>query len=150
MPSSTGSLGGGFELALNCTYRTIAGNAGAVGLPEISLGLIPGWGGTWLLPNLIGIDAAVEVIVDAPASGRTLAIRKLVEYGAVDALLAAERFLDESIAWAHRVLQGEEIVARPDVNRDQEHWQMAISAVGTRWTSDCTVRRRRPIEPWTY
>ena len=66
------------------------------------------------------------MIVDAPASGRTLATRKLVEYGAVDALLAAERFLDESIAWAHRVLQGEEIVARPDVNRDQEHWQMAI------------------------
>ncbi|MDQ1485279.1 MAG: hypothetical protein QOJ62_972, partial [Actinomycetota bacterium] len=119
------ALGGGLELALNCTYRTIAENAGPVGLPEISLGLIPGWGGTWLLPNLIGIDAALEIIVDAPAAGRTLPSRRLVEYGAADALLAPERFLDDSIAWAYRVLRGEEVIIRADVNRGQDHWRAA-------------------------
>jgi 3-hydroxyacyl-CoA dehydrogenase/enoyl-CoA hydratase/carnithine racemase len=119
------ALGGGLELALHCTYRAIAENAGSLGLPEISLGLIPGWGGTWLLPNLIGIDAAVEMIVDAPASGRTLPTRQLVEYGLADALLAPERFLDESIAWAHRVLQDDEVVTRVEVNRDQEPWRAA-------------------------
>jgi enoyl-CoA hydratase/carnithine racemase len=57
------ALGGGLELALHCHYRTISAGA-AVGFPEVFLGLVPGWGGTQLLPNLIGIDPAVTVIVE--------------------------------------------------------------------------------------
>src|SRR5665213_2255231 len=48
------ALGGGFEVALNCSYRTVAANARPLGLPEVSLGIIPGWGGAWLLPNMVG------------------------------------------------------------------------------------------------
>src|SRR5690606_29614931 len=44
------ALGGGLEIALNATYRTIDASAAAVGLPEVFLGLIPGWGGAYLLP----------------------------------------------------------------------------------------------------
>ena len=52
------AMGGGLELALHCHYRTLSAGAAALALPEVSLGLVPGWGGTQLLPNLIGIPAA--------------------------------------------------------------------------------------------
>ncbi len=51
------AMGGGLELALHCHYRTVSSGAAALALPEVSLGLVPGWGGTQLLPNLIGVIA---------------------------------------------------------------------------------------------
>ena len=50
------ALGGGLELALHCSYRTISSGVTAVAFPECFLGLLPGWGGTYLLPHLIGPD----------------------------------------------------------------------------------------------
>ena len=120
------ALGGGLELALNCDYRTAAANAGPLGLPEVSLGIVPGWGGTWLLPNLIGIDAALEMILDAPAVGRTFTSRTLLERGAVDALLEPDRFLEDSLTWAGQVLRGEQVIARAAVERDEDHWRGSI------------------------
>ena len=60
------AMGGGLELALHCHYRTVSAGAAALALPEVSLGLVPGWGGTQLLPNLIGVIAAAKVIVENP------------------------------------------------------------------------------------
>ena len=120
------ALGGGLELALNCTYRTAAENARPLGLPEISLGLVPGWGGTWLLPNLVGIDAALQVIIDAPTAGRTFSGPQLLKLGAVDAVFAPDGFVEASLEWAGRVLQGEQVVTRTPVHRDETHWQTAI------------------------
>ncbi len=57
------ALGGGVELPLHCTYRTVSSGVGAIALPECFLGLVPGWGGTYLLPNLVGPEKAVEVII---------------------------------------------------------------------------------------
>ena len=57
------AMGGGVEVALHCTYRTISSSVPAVALPECFLGLVPGWGGTYLLPRLIGPAGALEVIV---------------------------------------------------------------------------------------
>src|SRR4051794_6256250 len=48
------ALGGGLEVGLHCDYRTVAGPARGIGLPECFLGKFPGWGGAYLLPNLIG------------------------------------------------------------------------------------------------
>ncbi|HEV8024091.1 MAG TPA: enoyl-CoA hydratase/isomerase family protein, partial [Candidatus Nanopelagicales bacterium] len=48
------AMGGGMELALHCNYRTLDASAAGLSLPEVFLGLIPGWGGAWILPNLIG------------------------------------------------------------------------------------------------
>ena len=62
------ALGGGFEAALHCTYRTVSTGAPALALPEVFLGLIPGWGGTYLLPRLIGPDRAMTVIIDNPTN----------------------------------------------------------------------------------
>ncbi|KTR87693.1 3-hydroxyacyl-CoA dehydrogenase, partial [Microbacterium testaceum] len=60
------ALGGGLEIALNSTYRTVDASAAAVALPEVFLGIIPGWGGAYLLPNLIGIENALEVVISNP------------------------------------------------------------------------------------
>ena len=57
-------LGGGLELALHCDYRTLSSSAAAIAFPECFLGLVPGWGGTQLLPNLIGPADAVKVIIE--------------------------------------------------------------------------------------
>jgi 3-hydroxyacyl-CoA dehydrogenase/enoyl-CoA hydratase/3-hydroxybutyryl-CoA epimerase len=58
------AMGGGLELALHCDYRLISADVRAIALPEVSLGLVPGWGGTQLLPNLVGPDAAVTIAVE--------------------------------------------------------------------------------------
>ena len=67
------ALGGGLEVALHCTYRTVMDCAPALGLPEVMLGLVPGWGGAYLVPNLVGADKAVTVILENPLNnGKTL------------------------------------------------------------------------------
>ena len=58
------ALGGGLEISLHAHYRTVSRAAAGIALPECFLGLLPGWGGTYLLPNLIGPDNAVTVIIE--------------------------------------------------------------------------------------
>ncbi|MEM7260111.1 MAG: enoyl-CoA hydratase-related protein, partial [Pseudomonadota bacterium] len=55
------ALGGGLEICLTCDYRVMAADA-KIGLPEVKLGILPGWGGTVRLPRMIGIDNAIEWI----------------------------------------------------------------------------------------
>src|SRR5579862_7898638 len=62
------ALGGGLEIALHCTYRTISAGVPMVAFPECFLGLVPGWGGAYLLPRLIGPAAALKVIIENPLS----------------------------------------------------------------------------------
>ncbi|HKY31162.1 MAG TPA: 3-hydroxyacyl-CoA dehydrogenase NAD-binding domain-containing protein [Candidatus Polarisedimenticolia bacterium] len=80
-------LGGGLELALACVSR-IASDARevSIGLPEVRLGLIPGWGGTQRLPRLIGPGRALDLIL----TGRTLDGRRARKLGVVDAVVPAE------------------------------------------------------------
>jgi 3-hydroxyacyl-CoA dehydrogenase/enoyl-CoA hydratase/carnithine racemase len=82
------ALGGGLELALHCTHRIALENAGPLGLPEVGLGLIPGWGGATLLPALIGWDNALQVIVDNAIAGKTLTASRAHDLGIVDQLVA--------------------------------------------------------------
>lgn len=78
------ALGGGLELTLYCDYRVVQDGPIALGLPEIGLGLIPGWGGATLLPRLIGIESALRVMVDNAIMGKTLAPRTALDLGIVD------------------------------------------------------------------
>ncbi len=80
------ALGGGLELALGCHYRVID-PAGALGLPETTLGLIPGAGGTQRLPRLIGTAAALDMIT----SGRRVAAAEALRLGLVGAITAGDR-----------------------------------------------------------
>jgi 3-hydroxyacyl-CoA dehydrogenase / enoyl-CoA hydratase / 3-hydroxybutyryl-CoA epimerase len=84
-------LGGGTELALASTYRVASDGASTrMGLPEVRLGILPGWGGSTRLPRLIGTPEALDLIL----TGKTVAGRKALKLGLVDALLPDARFLD--------------------------------------------------------
>ncbi len=107
------ALGGGLEIALNSTYRTVDSSAAAIALPEVFLGIVPGWGGAYLLPNLIGIENALEVIISNPLKqNRTLKPQQAFDLGIFDAIFSPASFLEDSLAWADRVLTGEEKVER--------------------------------------
>ncbi|KIR65720.1 3-hydroxyacyl-CoA dehydrogenase NAD-binding domain-containing protein [Micromonospora haikouensis] len=113
------AMGGGLELALHCHYRTLSGGASALALPEVSLGLIPGWGGTQLLPHLIGIPAATQVILQNPLmQNKMLKPKQAAELGIADVLLEPADFLERSLQWAAGVVRGEITVTRPEVDRD--------------------------------
>ena len=94
-------LGGGLEVALHCDARTISSAVRHVGFPEVFLGIVPAWGGTQLVPRLVGVEAAVKVIVSNPLrQNRLLDAAGALELGLVDRLLEPAEFLDESIAFA--------------------------------------------------
>ncbi|MFC7545551.1 3-hydroxyacyl-CoA dehydrogenase NAD-binding domain-containing protein [Plantactinospora sp. GCM10030261] len=113
------AMGGGLELALHCHYRTLSGGAAALALPEVSLGLVPGWGGTQLLPNLIGIPAATQVIIQNPLmQNKMLKAKQAAEMGIADVLLEPADFLERSLEWAAGVVRGEVTVTRPEVDKD--------------------------------
>ena len=102
------ALGGGLEIALQSTYRTVSTAAGALALPEALLGLVPGWGGVYILPRLIGPENAVKVMIENPLSNnRTLTGPQAFELGIADALLEPADFLEQSLLWAAKVITGE-------------------------------------------
>ena len=121
------ALGGGVELALHCHYRTVSAGVGALALPECFLGLVPGWGGTQLLPNLIGADKAVTVIIENPLNqNRMLKAAQAKDLGIADVLFAPADFLEESLRWLAGVLAGDIVVDRPEVDRG-DAWQAALA-----------------------
>ena len=120
------AMGGGLEVALHCTYRTISSGVTAVALPEAFLGLVPGWGGTYLLPRLIGPAGALKVIIEnALSQNRMLSGAGAFSLGIADAMFEPADFLEESLRWAARVLTGEITVARAEISED---WARAAAA----------------------
>ncbi|HEX5016810.1 MAG TPA: 3-hydroxyacyl-CoA dehydrogenase NAD-binding domain-containing protein [Actinomycetes bacterium] len=120
------SMGGGLEVALHCTYRTVSTGASAIALPEVFLGLIPGWGGATLLPRIAGPNNAVTVIVENPLNNnRMLKPKQAVELGVADAMFEAADFVEQSLAWAAAVVKGEIAVERPSPSDDE--WDAALS-----------------------
>ncbi len=123
------AMGGGVEVALHCDYRTISSGAAAFSLPEVFLGLVPGWGGAYLLPNLIGPAKACKVIVDNPmAQNRQLKPQQVLDLGIADAIFAPADYLEQSLLWAARVLNGDIVVERPELDRGAA-WDEAVAKV---------------------
>jgi 3-hydroxyacyl-CoA dehydrogenase/enoyl-CoA hydratase/carnithine racemase len=97
---SGAALGGGVEIALHCDYRTIASSVRHFACPEVFLGLIPGWGGTQLVPQLVGAEQAVTFVVENPLrQNRMLDAQRAVDAGYADALFEPVEFLDQSLAF---------------------------------------------------
>jgi len=120
------ALGGGLELALHCSYRTISAGVTAVAFPECFLGLLPGWGGTYLLPRLTGPAQALKLIIENPLSqNRMLAGPEAFSLGIADALFEPADFLAESLRWAARVLTGSAAVPR---SIPEEDWEAAAAS----------------------
>src|SRR5262249_23661739 len=80
-------LGGGLELALACDCRLVFDKGSTqLGLPEVELGLLPGWGGTQRLPRVVGLQTALKMIL----SGKRLNARESLQLGLADAFAATE------------------------------------------------------------
>ena len=121
------ALGGGLEVALNCTYRTVSADVSALALPEVFLGLVPGWGGCYLLPHLVGVRGAVELVLTRPlATNRMTNAGQALEMGLVDAVLDSADFLERSVVWAADVLAGRIRVERPEPESRAE-WDAIIA-----------------------
>ena len=124
------ALGGGLELPLNADYRTIDATAPAIALPEVFLGLIPGWGGTFLLPNLIGIENALKVVIENPLrQNRMLKGQDAFDLGIADRIFPSVNFLEDSIRFVDGVLSGTEKVERKNTPGRLERmakWDIAV------------------------
>jgi 3-hydroxyacyl-CoA dehydrogenase/enoyl-CoA hydratase/3-hydroxybutyryl-CoA epimerase len=92
-------MGGGTEIALACRYRVASSDEKTrIGLPEIKLGIYPGWGGSVRAPRLIGAPAAMDLML----TGRSLSASAARGMGLVDKVVARDQLLDEAIKLVQR------------------------------------------------
>ncbi|MFJ9950540.1 3-hydroxyacyl-CoA dehydrogenase NAD-binding domain-containing protein [Kitasatospora sp. NPDC091207] len=121
------AMGGGVEVGLHATYRTVSAGVPAFSLPEVFLGLVPGWGGCTLLPNLIGPSKAIKVIVENSMSqNKQLRGKDVFELGIADAIFEPADFLEQSLLWAAKVLKGDVAVEREAIDRGKA-WDDAVA-----------------------
>ena len=121
------ALGGGLELTLHCHYRTVSVAASGIALPECRLGLFPGWGGAFLVPNLIGAERAVRLIIENPLNqNKMLNGSQVYEFGLADAMFDSADFLARSLDWAGQVVAGSLTVTRPEIDRG-ESWNEVLA-----------------------
>jgi len=120
------ALGGGLEIGLHAMYRTLASTA-FTALPEVFLGLVPGWGGATLLPKLIGPEKAVQVIILNALNNNTMMKAKdALALGVVDAVYEPADFLEKSVAFAASILSGATKIERKDYSSDPA-WDTALA-----------------------
>ena len=123
-------LGGGVELALHCTARTISSAVRHFACPEVFLGLFPAWGGTQLLPRLVRPETAIKVIVSNPLrQNRMLRAAEVAELGLADRLLEPAEFVDDSLAFARELAEQELERVEPDWSDAELSFRRARTAV---------------------
>jgi len=123
------AMGGGVEIALSAAYRTISAGVSALGMPECLRGLVPAWGGCYMLPNLIGVEPALKVIIEDPLNnGRMLKGSQAFELGMADVMFEPATFLEDSLSWAADVIAGRTVVDRPEIDHDATVWEGAVTA----------------------
>src|SRR5215210_6818679 len=96
------ALGGGLEIALACDFRFAAEGEYRIGLPEVTLGLLPGNGGTQRLQRLIGRTRALDLML----TGTPVNPQRALELGIVERLFPAESLVEECLSYVARVVQG--------------------------------------------
>ncbi|OEY67391.1 fatty acid oxidation complex subunit alpha FadB [Marinobacter sp. X15-166B] len=115
------ALGGGFEMCLSTDFR-VMGTQARVGLPEVKLGIFPGFGGTVRLSRLIGADNAVEWI----AAGSEHRAEAALKVGAVDAVVEHDKLLDAAVAMIKESNEGKlDYLAR----RDEKKGKLKLNAM---------------------
>lgn len=111
------ALGGGLELALACDFRVL-NSKGKIGLPEVTLGLCPGWGGTVRLSRLIGVENALAWAL----TGKPTAAAKAVQQGAADRVADDAQLRDAALA-----LLQEAIAGTQDYTAQRQRKQAAVA-----------------------
>ena len=123
-------LGGGVELALHCSTRTISSAVRHFAFPEVFLGLFPAWGGTQLLPRLAGPETAIKVIVSNPLrQNRMLTGAEVAKLGIADRLFEPAEFVDESLAFVRELAALPVVRAEPDWADAEAIFRRARTAV---------------------
>ena len=123
------ALGGGLELALAADHRIVAADATGFGLPEVRLGLIPGWSGVWRVPHLIGPEAAVDVLLKNPLdNNRTLDAAAADAIGLVDSVVAGN-LLEGGLHVAAAVLRGQ--TPNRSADTSDAAWERALATLET-------------------
>ncbi len=123
------ALGGGFEVAMGCRFR-VAADGASVGLPEVTLGIVPGAGGTVRTPRLAGVAAAVELIT----TGRPVKAAKAQALGLIDAIVPGD-LRAGAVAFARAALTEplpSPVSARPVVAPDPAFWAEQEAAIARR------------------
>ncbi|PCJ97592.1 MAG: enoyl-CoA hydratase [Flavobacteriaceae bacterium] len=127
------ALGGGLELAMACHFRIASDNA-KMGLPEVSLGVIPGYGGTQRLPQLIGKGRAMELIMTAGM----IDAKKAAAYGLVNHVVALEELMPTTKKIASRISNNSTVAINYAIkavnagfNNDVNGYTSEIEAFGT-------------------
>lgn len=123
------ALGGGFEIALGCRYRVMASSA-QVGLPEVTLGLVPGAGGTVRTPRLAGAETAVELAT----TGKLMRAPEALKRGLVDEIIEGDH-VDGAVAFARAALERPlppAISARAAADPGAEFWAEQEKAIAKR------------------
>ncbi|MFC4765862.1 enoyl-CoA hydratase/isomerase family protein [Effusibacillus consociatus] len=101
------ALGGGNELQMAC-HLAIAADTSELGLPEVRLGIMPGYGGTQRLPRLIGRRRALDLML----SGERISAQTALEYGLVNRVVSQDKLRDEAFHWAKQLADGPPIAIK--------------------------------------
>ncbi|MCW5952583.1 MAG: enoyl-CoA hydratase/isomerase family protein [Propionibacteriaceae bacterium] len=141
------ALGGGLELALFADHRVARSDTRGIGLPEVGLGILPGWGGAWQIARLAGAEAAVATAIDDSLRGRTQRAAQAMDRGIVDAVLPADDWDATWPTWvAARIDAGKRPAPTPP---PAEEWEAAVVEATTPPTDATTppVATTPPTNP---
>lgn len=120
------ALGGGLELAMACHFRIASDNA-KMGLPEVSLGVIPGYGGTQRLPQLVGKGRAMEMIITAGMITADDAYRT----GLVNHVVPQAELLDFTKSIAQRIMKNSPVAIEKAINAINANYKEGIDGFQT-------------------
>jgi enoyl-CoA hydratase/carnithine racemase len=126
------AVGGGLEIALACDIRIGKKDGGNIGLPEVTLGVLPGTGGTQRLPRLIGKSRALELAV----TGKTISFDEALDLGILNYVYEADHFFEEVLAYAKQfTLPGKASLAVGKIKR------AVVSGVESSLTEGLAIER---------
>ena len=151
------TVGGGLEIALACDMRVAKKEGGKIGLPEVTLGVLPGTGGTQRLGRMLGRSKAIELMV----TGRTFDFEEALELGIVNHILEGEDFMAEAMEYARQfvpprgaakavgrikraVCSGLEVPFSEGLSIEREMQQQLFESSDAREGLDAYMEKRKP------
>ncbi len=151
------TVGGGLEIALACDMRVAKKEGGKIGLPEVTLGVLPGTGGTQRLGRMLGKSKAIELMV----TGRTFDFEEALELGIVNHILEGEDFMAEAMEYARQfvpprgaakavgrikraVCSGLEVPFSEGLSIEREMQQQLFESSDAREGLDAYMEKRKP------
>src|SRR5687768_7922101 len=136
-------MGGGTELALACRYRVMDdGPKSRMGLPEVLIGIVPGWGGAKRLPRLVGAAAALDLML----TGRAVDARRAKKMGLVDAVTPRRHFENA----VRTLLKAPPPRARPAFAAAVTNWPVVRNIVASKAAKQVAQKARRDHYPAPY